>query len=599
VLLYERAPRGGLRVVAYTAALRRGKREPSAGVYPGMPLAEAVALHEHAAWRRARDRAAERSDERKAVERSTAGLSTAGLSTAGLSTAGLSTDERDDRGADAGEFWPLWVEACDPVADRQALGLLAQRLQQFSPLVGCEEAPRPESLLLDITGLAGLFGGEQRLAARVERAVSRGGFSSRLAIADTPGAAWALAHYGASPATTGDAARNSASKHSAAGHSASRRSAAGRFWIAPPGGTRAALAPLPVAALRLSDPTVELLAELGVRRIGPLLALSRTALHSRFGPETLRRVDETLAAAADVVTTHKTVEPPRAERALEFPTDRRDVIEAISQPLLAGLTAALAGRGEGILRLECRLGRQGAEAIGFEVGLFRPAACARHVLELVRLRLDALEAPATPREALWSREAPVESVRFTVTAAANLGLEQRRLFAADDSRAAPRELAALVDRLASRLGRQAVARPVAVADAQPEYACQYPPLDEPAHRPTRRSRPAARRLRPPASSLKPQASSLAPGARPLRLLATAEPLAATSTGPDGPPAKLDFAGHEERITRAWGPERIETGWWRGRCVRRDYYRVETARGSRFWVFRRLTDGRWFLHGEFE
>ena len=63
--------------------------------------------------------------------------------------------------------------------------------------------------------------------------------------------------------------------------------------------------------------------------------------------------------------------------------------------------------------------------------------------------------------------------------------------------------------------------------------------------------------------------------------------------------KFHFHGQEERITTAWGPERIETGWWRGRCLRRDYYRVETATGSRFWVFRRLADGRRFLHGEFE
>ena len=69
--------------------------------------------------------------------------------------------------------------------------------------------------------------------------------------------------------------------------------------------------------------------------------------------------------------------------------------------------------------------------------------------------------------------------------------------------------------------------------------------------------------------------------------------------PDGPPVRFTLQSRQYHIVRHWGPERIETGWWRGRCVRRDYYRVETDTGHRFWLFRRLDDGVWFLHGEFE
>jgi protein ImuB len=53
------------------------------------------------------------------------------------------------------------------------------------------------------------------------------------------------------------------------------------------------------------------------------------------------------------------------------------------------------------------------------------------------------------------------------------------------------------------------------------------------------------------------------------------------------------------VTRSWGPERIETGWWRGQDARRDYYAVTTQLGTRFWIFRRRDDGRWFLHGCFD
>jgi protein ImuB len=77
------------------------------------------------------------------------------------------------------------------------------------------------------------------------------------------------------------------------------------------------------------------------------------------------------------------------------------------------------------------------------------------------------------------------------------------------------------------------------------------------------------------------------------------PVKLVSIVPDGPPISLWIDDQEERIAHRWGPERIETGWWRGRSARRDYYRVETQSGRRLWLFRRLTDGRWFLHGKFD
>jgi protein ImuB len=76
------------------------------------------------------------------------------------------------------------------------------------------------------------------------------------------------------------------------------------------------------------------------------------------------------------------------------------------------------------------------------------------------------------------------------------------------------------------------------------------------------------------------------------------PLAVVALAPDGPPVQLLFAQQTHRVARCWGPERIETGWWRGYSVRRDYYRLETDQGHWFWVFRHLHDGQWFLHGMF-
>jgi protein ImuB len=86
--------------------------------------------------------------------------------------------------------------------------------------------------------------------------------------------------------------------------------------------------------------------------------------------------------------------------------------------------------------------------------------------------------------------------------------------------------------------------------------------------------------------------------RPLAVYSPPIPLNAVSIAPDGPPMSFELAGQRHQIVQWSGPERIETGWWRGRSVRRDYWRVETATGERFWLFRRLESGQWQLHGAY-
>ncbi len=204
--------------------------------------------------------------------------------------------------------------------------------------MGFEESPAPESLLLDIGGLAELFDGEASLAHQLSRYLAEAGYSSRLAIADTAGAAWAMAHRQSS------------------------RAAAERVVIVPPGDERRALAPLPLAALRLSAEVIEMLTELGIRSIGALAGLPRDALHGRFGPEPLRQLDRAWDARADVVTAEKPWEPLEVEWPFEFPTDRRATIEAAVERLLARLTDSLAAQSKGILPHSAPLGPLGGVA---------------------------------------------------------------------------------------------------------------------------------------------------------------------------------------------------------------------------------------------
>jgi len=89
--------------------------------------------------------------------------------------------------------------------------------------------------------------------------------------------------------------------------------------------------------------------------------------------------------------------------------------------------------------------------------------------------------------------------------------------------------------------------------------------------------------------------------RPMRLFPNPIALGATAGLPSSvttPPAEFHFAARHHRVAHARGPERIETGWWRGRQVRRDYFQVETTDGRRLWLFRQRDDRRWFVHGAF-
>ncbi len=487
----------------------------------------------------------------------------------------------------------------DPLADRRALEALAAWSARFSPVVGLEDSAAPQSLLLDVTGLAHLFGGEASLAARIVRDFARRGLTVRVAVADTLGAAWAVTHF-----------------HSAFSiqHSA--------FSILPPGGTLPTLRPLPVAALRLPEETVGLLRGLGINWIGQLEALPRGELSSRFGPQLLRRWDQAMGRLAEPVPAR--VQPPKLEAhwSPEHPTARRETIEAVLEQLIGQVAETLARLGRGALRLECRLdcssggpvraGLVQAGPVRVSVGLFRPTAAVGHLFSLARLQLERLRLPG-----------PLLGLHVAVAATAPLLEEQQELFFHGDglSRRQGRYLAELVERLSSRLGRRSVLGVRLLCDAQPELAWRYDPLVKESRRgtgvsPVRGGRHGQRARGTP----RKQAPAELPP-RPLKLLRRPVALEVTSILPGGlsrfsrsengtvpfsdeevvPLRLLNFhhGGRGHRIAQHWGPERIETGWWRNQVVGRDYYHVETTTGGRYWLFRRLRDGRWFLHGMFE
>ena len=491
---------------------------------------------------------------------------------------------------------PLLFQLHDPQADRACLEKLAEWCEQFSPLVGLEAGEEPSSLLLDVTGLAGLFGGEGALARRVVDSFRRRGHFVHVAIADTISAAWAVAHT--IPPS----------------HHPSSVVASGKENIL------TALSPLPLAALRLSEETIQLLHGLGIVQIGQLVKLPRASLVSRFGNGLTQRLDQAFGSREEVITAHRTPHDFSAQWSLDHPTHRRETIEPLLVQLVERVATLLNEHDRSAVQLECKLTTMPSPCslsnLGFpssnfglrpssscpsatvplHVGLFQPTANPSHLVKLVRLQLDRLTLPG-----------PVTNVSVQATTTAPLEVQQRELFA-DGRSQVERQLALLVDRLASRLGDECVMGVRLQADAQPERVSRFVLL-------ARRGKTKAKRFRvsgfgvpsPTSNTRYPAAgipqstsdTSLPAAARPLRLLSPPLSLHVIAVVPDGPPVRFLYENSQYQVVRHWGPERIETGWWRGRSVRRDYYRVETGRGHRFWLFRRLPDGKWFLQGTFE
>jgi protein ImuB len=437
----------------------------------------------------------------------------------------------------------LVVQSENPNGDRRALERLAVWMERFSPIVGLEENAQPECLLLDITGCADCFHGEDRLIQRALHELNEEGWDARAAIADTVGAAWGLARYVRS------------------------------WYVAPAGEIDQTFLSLPLDALRLPAEAVATLTELGIESIRQLQALPRTGVPGRFGPLVLQRLDQALGMAPELIVPHRTPPDVQARCSFEYPTDQRQaLLHAITQ-LLERVTATLRRRRRGARQLECWLYHETSASLRIDVGLFRPSQSPEHLGKLLETRLEQ----AAIAE-------PVRGICLRVPVLEIMPERQEELFDPEECRA--EEFSVLIDQLASRLGREAITFARLVPDPQPEYACRFEPAM------------AACRLalaRCPASA-KRQAIS---DHRPVQVWPKPIPIEVIAAVPDGPPARLRWQGQDYASVRSWGPERIETGWWRGQDVHRDYFIVQTDWGARFWVFRRHEDGRWFLHGAFD
>ncbi len=432
----------------------------------------------------------------------------------------------------------------DAHQDREAITQLAQWCERFSPIVGLDQVDEPDCLLMDISGLAHLFGGETKLASTIVAQFRQRALATRVAIADTVGAVWAVARFENAPSS---------------------------YRIIPPGDD-ATVDDLSVEALRLPDRTIQQLQRLGIHTIGSLRRLSRTSVAARFGDLPLERLDQITGSVQQVIVSHKQQGEFTAHWSFEHATTRHDTIQHVLGELLGRLSRQLIERGQGVLQLQGQLICKGHRPLCIEISLFQPTVHAQHLLALAKMQLAALHLPDA-----------VEEIRVAALSTAPCQQRQKELFA-DSPRDNPAQMSLLVERLSGRLGREQVVGARLQADALAESAYRYFPLTG-----DRSS---------PVSSNSPTPVPHPPMLRPVQLFHPPRAIDVVGIALEGPPAMFHYRRKQYRIARCFGPERIETGWWRGPSVRRDYYRVETETGNRLWLFRCLRNKQWFLHGEF-
>jgi protein ImuB len=427
-----------------------------------------------------------------------------------------------------------------PKGDAMLLDRLALfGIRRWSPVVAVSP---PDGVWLDLTGAAHLHGGEARFCRRLQSFCCRAGFTARIAIADTPGAAHALARYGRED-----------------------------IAIVAPGGVLRALSPLPVAALRLEDAALAAARKFGFETIADLLPVARAPLARRLGMATIDRLDQALGGKAEPITPRENIVVPMVERRLLEPIGTAEAIAQVMQDLLKDLAELLQRKGLGARSLRLiALRIDGGEQM-VAIGTSRPTREVAHLLRLLKLRIDRID-PGLGLE------------QFRLLAPHTEALDAENLGAILAGEAVVRDPARLVDVVAGRIGQGAVYRFAPVESHVPERAVRAAsPIEAQGTWPPWQ-RPVRLFARPePLHGV----MALMPDQPPRRFEWRGRTHRVVAG--DGP----------ERIHGEWWRRDAEV--W----AVRDYYRLEDEYGGRYWVFRRgdgvtsdTGDLTWWMHGVF-
>lgn len=440
----------------------------------------------------------------------------------------------------------LAIVPADEKADAALLEGIADWCDRFTPLVSLDGV---DGLFLDITGAAHLFGGEKAMLTSIIASIARQGFAVQGAIAGTSLAAHALARY--APGT-----------------------------ITLPGNEAQAVTPLSITALECDDKALRALRHAGLKTVGMVAGRLHSELSERLGAAFVTRLKVMLGAEEKPLQPRRALPDLMAEQRFAEPIITEDIIAASLLQLAQHLSEILEREGRGVRLLETVFFRADGKVERIAVKTGEPLRDPQVMLRLLRQKLDALADPLDPGfgfdlirlEALLAEETRSATISF------------------DSNENARRQTGFLIDRLAARFGDARVQRFVPQDTHIPEATCMAVPAQDADFD---QQNWTVKRL--PGD----------PPRRPLRLLEKPEEISVpVSEVPDGPPVRFRWRRVQFQVARAEGPERIAMEWWRSRGLTRDYFRVETDDGQRFWLYR---DGlyrqnglapRWYLQGLF-
>ena len=467
-----------------------------------------------------------------------------------------------------------------PAKDRVALIEVAEATRRFAPIVGLDESPVPDSLLLDISGCGMLFGGESSLAEQLVKRLNARGLLCSAVVSDSVATAWAFAHPRGHFLMSDPHSRVQGRQ----------RSTADPEWdlpviIIPPGQAMAWLHPLPIAAARIPFSDTQTLSQLGILTLKQLFGLPVEDLPSRLSPLAIRRLHQISGIEEEAIVAIPEANPVSAMWASEFPATSRDEVRQVIAHLIDDIAQQLHRRNVGAVRISCQLKQQSGEAMPLVGDVVKPLQSASDLFEILSIRLETFRI-----------DQPVVSVLMTASVASLPVARQKDLFSVAEHINPAEELAVVLNRLTNRLGKSSVVTAEPSNDPIPENTIRYRTVvSERDDGHTRRAiEQRIHELVTPETYLVDRS---VPYNRPLCLLPTPVRIGDAHSNPLT--TSFVWSSQKHVVAASQGPERIQTQWWHESAVHRDYFRVTSKQGSEFWIFQELTSKDWFLHGLFE
>jgi protein ImuB len=434
----------------------------------------------------------------------------------------------------------LRIENADPHGDEGALERLAFWALRYSPVVAADP---PDGIVMDIEGAAHLMGGEEALVADLCQRLDSAGYACRIGVADTWGAAHAIARYGCAPSV-----------------------------VIAPGDCRESLGPLPMAALRIDRAVVVEMHGLGLETVADLMSRPRAPTTLRFGPEPWRRIDQALGAVAEPIDPVRPEDVPEVRKSFPEPIGAAETIKRYIDLLVGDLCLELETRGMGARRIDLLCERVDSARQAIRIGTAMPTHDRVRLSRMLRDKVEKIE-PSFG----------IETMALAATLVQPLAPAQSLSSLVEPG--VP-DVSDLVDILANRVGSERLFRVAPVQSDVPERSVtRIPPL--------------APELDDTWTDRWPRPSRLLARPEPIETVALLPDHPPVTFTWRGVRRRVRRADGPERVFGEWWRRDAEL------AAVRDYFRVEDDAGERYWIYR-AGDGedpatgshRWFLHGIF-